>query len=71
MYICKSGVSLRLRAEGHLDLAPRQSLCKALKILKIHSCRENGKSSWAKPSSKLVNLPDGRCPGPLIKPLVK
>ena len=50
-----SGFSLRFGAGGHLDLAPGQSLCKALKILKIYSSRD-AKSSWAKPSSQpLVN----------------
>ena len=29
-----AGVSLRLGAGGYLDLAPGQSLCKALKIFK-------------------------------------
>ena len=50
-----SGVSL-FGAGGHLDLAPGQSLCKALKILKIYSCSD-AKSSQAKLSSQLFNLP--------------
>ena len=58
----KAWISLRLGAEGHLDLAPGQSLCKALKILKIYSCRD-GKSSRTKPSSRLVNLPLNETPG--------
>ena len=49
-------------AGGHLDLAPRQSLCKALKIVKS----KVAESRRAKPSSQLVNLPGGR---PLMKPL--
>ena len=34
---------------GHLDLAPRQSLCKDFKILKIYSCRdaESSLSVWS------------------------
>ena len=46
-------------------MAPWQSLCKALKILKICSCRD-AKSSQAKPSSQPVNLPGA---WPLMKPL--
>ena len=37
-------------------MAPGQSLCKALKMLKIYSCRD-AKSSRAKPSLQPVNLP--------------
>ena len=48
-----------------MDLAPGQSLCKALKILTIYSCRD-AKSSWAKPYSHPVNLPGA---WPLMKPL--
>ena len=55
---CPSFVK-RLGAGGHLDLAPRQSLCEVLKILKIYSWRD-GKSSWAKPPSQPVNLPSAR-----------
>ena len=58
-----AGVPLRFGAGGHLDLAPGQSLCKALKILKIYSCRD-AKSSRAKPSSQPVNLLGARCPVP-------
>ena len=60
-----AGVSLRFGAGGHLDLAPGQSLCKALKMLKIYSCRD-AKSSLAKLSLQPVNLPGAR---PLMKPL--
>ena len=42
-----------------MDLAPGQSLCKALKILKIYSCRD-AKSSREKLSSQPVNLPGAR-----------
>ena len=49
-----------------MDLAPGQSLCKALKILKICSYRD-AKSSRVKPSSQLVNLSGARL---LMKPLV-
>ena len=48
-----------------MDLSPGQSLCKALKILKIYSCRD-AKISRAKPSSRLANLPGARL---LMKPL--
>ena len=60
-----SGVSLRFGAGGHLDLAPGQSLCKALKILNIYSCRD-AKSSRAKLSLQPVNIPGT---WPLMKPL--
>ena len=50
------GVSLRFGAGGHLDLAPGQSLCKALKILKHFSYRD-AKSSQAKLSLQPVNCP--------------
>ena len=43
------GVSLRFGEGGHLDLASGQSLCKALKILKIYSCGD-ARSSRVKPS---------------------
>ena len=55
----ETGVALRLGAGGHLDLAPGQNLCKALKILKVYSCRD-AKSSWAKPPSQPVNLPSAQ-----------
>ena len=51
-----SGVLLRFGAGGHLELAPGQSLCKALKILNIYSCQD-AKRGWAKQSSRLVSLP--------------
>ena len=57
--ICKfgiTGVSLRLGAGGHLDLVRRQSLCKALKILKIN---------FIVAEIVMVNLPGAR---PLMKP---
>ena len=60
-----AGVSLRFGAGGQLDLAPRQSLCKALRILQIYSYRDV-KNSWEKPSSQPVNLPSA---WPLMKPL--
>ena len=49
-----------------MDLAPGQSLYKALKMLNIYSCT-NAKSSRAKLSLLPVNLPNVR---PLVKPLV-
>ena len=61
-----AGVSLRFGAGGHSALAPRQSSCKALKILKIYSCRD-AKSSLAKPSSQPVNISGA---WPLMKPLL-
>mgnify|MGYP001794257066 CR=1 FL=1 len=61
-----TGVSLRFGAWGHLDLAPGQSLCKALKVLKIYS-GSDAKSSQAKLSSQPVNLPSARL---LMKPLI-
>ena len=42
-------VSFRFGARGHLDLAPGQSLYKALKFFKIFNWRDD-KSSQAKPS---------------------
>ena len=58
-------VSLRFGAGGHLDLAPRQSLCKALKIFKVYS-RRDAKGSQAKLSSQPANLPGVQ---PFMKPL--
>ena len=60
-----AGVWLWFGAGGHLDLAPGQSLCKALKILKLYNWRD-AEISGAKPSSQPVNLPGAR---PLMKPL--
>ena len=65
LFFHPAGVSLRFGAGGHLGLVPGQSLYKALKILKIYSCRDAG-SSRAKLSSQPVNLPGAQ---PLMKPL--
>ena len=48
-----------------VDLASRQSLCKALKILETYSFWD-AESSWAKAFPQLINLPGAR---PWVKPL--
>ena len=58
-----AGVSLRFGVGGHLDFG--QSLCKALKNLKIFSYRD-AESSRAKLSSQSFNLPSARL---FMKPL--
>ena len=56
---------IKVLSRREFGVGTEQSLFKALKILKIYSCRD-AKSRQAKLSSQLINLPGA---WPLIKPL--